>query len=238
MVLVKRGNCSFDDKVNNVKDMKHIRGIIIYNDRHESGLRTIYVSNASIPLVFIGLEDGDTMVDMVRSGAQVEVIVSKESYCQHMRNGVTKCVQYVSDVSETDFSEERSINQWDIVCISVALFLVATFSLVSFLFYWLRKLRRVAKLDQREHELEMLARKAVARIELTRLERDSSEDCSVCLETMVAGAEVRSLPCTHVFHRKCVDKWLVRKRKCPLCKLDILQHFRNQLTSDSSESES
>ena len=73
---------------------------------------------------------------------------------------------------------------------------------------------------------------------MTRLEADMAEDCSVCLETMLTGAEVRSLPCAHVFHRKCVDKWLVRKRKCPLCKLDILQHFRNQLTTDSSESES
>ena len=51
------------------------------------------------------------------------------------------------------------------------------------------------------------------------------------------GAEMRALPCGHAYHRKCVDRWLIRRRKCPLCKLDILQHFRAQL-GDSSESES
>ena len=62
----------------------------------------------------------------------------------------------------------------------------------------------------------------------------SSSQSQLCIQV---GAEVRALPCGHAYHRKCVDKWLIRRRKCPLCKLDILQHFRTQLR-DSSESES
>ncbi|KAK2553715.1 RING finger protein 215 [Acropora cervicornis] len=33
---------------------------------------------------------------------------------------------------------------------------------------------------------------------------------------------VRTLPCDHEFHCKCVDRWLLAKRTCPLCKGNII----------------
>ena len=35
VVLVRRGNCSFDEKVLSVKHLRNIIGIIIYNDREQ-----------------------------------------------------------------------------------------------------------------------------------------------------------------------------------------------------------
>merc|ERR1712216_282781 len=35
-----------------------------------------------------------------------------------------------------------------------------------------------------------------------------SVQCSICLELMVVGAEVRTLPCMHQFHCACIDRWL------------------------------
>ena len=222
--------------MNNVKDVENIRGIIIYNDRPESGLRTIFVSNSSVPIVFISQEHGDQLSHLLLRGLSVQTIITKESRCQYLRSGIIKCIKYINSIRETEFSrEERSITQWDIVCMSVALFLVASFSLVSFLFYYLKKLRRIHKVDQREQEVEMMARKAVSRMVLRKVsEEDSMVECSVCLDMMAVDSEVRELPCSHVYHRKCVDKWLIRKRKCPLCKLDILQHFRSSLQESES----
>jgi len=143
-------------------------------------------------------------------------------------------------VSSSDHNHgENVISQWDIVCISVALFLLTAFSLVCFLFYYLRKLRRVQKIDQKEQKLVMMARKAVARLELrkvTEIDSNLQGDCPVCLDQVLVGAEVRTLPCGHVYHRKCIDKWLIRKRKCPLCKYDILQHFKCELGDSESDS--
>jgi hypothetical protein len=42
--------------------------------------------------------------------------------------------------------------------------------------------------------------------------------CSVCLETYKIGDEVRTIPCFHTFHTKCIDPWLRQKAECPVCK--------------------
>jgi hypothetical protein len=39
----------------------------------------------------------------------------------------------------------------------------------------------------------------------------STEDlevCAVCTEGFVVGDMVRTLPCSHVFHPGCVDRWI------------------------------
>ncbi|GFY54507.1 hypothetical protein TNIN_399221 [Trichonephila inaurata madagascariensis] len=46
--------------------------------------------------------------------------------------------------------------------------------------------------------------------------------CSICLDTC-RRKKMKSLPCKHEFHQICVDKWLKRKKKCPLCREPILR---------------
>lgn len=42
--------------------------------------------------------------------------------------------------------------------------------------------------------------------------------CSVCNDTYINGEYQRKLQCGHVFHKKCVDKWLKVNFTCPLCR--------------------
>ncbi|KAG0613353.1 hypothetical protein M758_6G096800 [Ceratodon purpureus] len=49
----------------------------------------------------------------------------------------------------------------------------------------------------------------------------TDEDCSICLDTPVAGDVVRRLPCMHVFHQPCIDQWLQCQAVCPVCKAHI-----------------
>lgn len=46
---------------------------------------------------------------------------------------------------------------------------------------------------------------------------DEVNSCSICLCDFIDGTVVRKLPCSHEFHRRCVDKWLHRNKRCPLC---------------------
>jgi len=47
-------------------------------------------------------------------------------------------------------------------------------------------------------------------------------ECSICLNDVKVGERVRRLcGCGHVFHKSCVDLWLLRHANCPLCKRDV-----------------
>lgn len=42
--------------------------------------------------------------------------------------------------------------------------------------------------------------------------------CSICLEDCIDTSAFRQLPCHHIFHQPCIDKWICNKdTRCPLC---------------------
>lgn len=50
------------------------------------------------------------------------------------------------------------------------------------------------------------------------------DQCCVCLESFTEGEGLWRLPCSHYFHKECVDKWFAvsrfKTRRCPLCNGD------------------
>lgn len=49
------------------------------------------------------------------------------------------------------------------------------------------------------------------------------DNCAVCIEGYKPNDVVRILPCRHLFHKSCVDPWLLDHRTCPMCKMNILK---------------
>ncbi|KAJ8458670.1 hypothetical protein OPV22_031596 [Ensete ventricosum] len=48
-------------------------------------------------------------------------------------------------------------------------------------------------------------------------------ECVFCLSDIEEGEEIRELRCKHLFHRRCLDRWLVHRRAtCPLCRDTLL----------------
>lgn len=43
-------------------------------------------------------------------------------------------------------------------------------------------------------------------------------NCQICMEDFEEGDELRTLPCFHLFHSKCVDQWLKVNSICPTCR--------------------
>lgn len=50
----------------------------------------------------------------------------------------------------------------------------------------------------------------------------NDETCSICTDEFNMGEESRKLPCGHVFHPACIDKWIASgKETCPNCRHNI-----------------
>jgi len=49
------------------------------------------------------------------------------------------------------------------------------------------------------------------------------QDCAICYEGYCNNDEVRIMQCPgdHAFHKKCIDKWLIKSTRCPQCNLSI-----------------
>ena len=50
---------------------------------------------------------------------------------------------------------------------------------------------------------------------------DSNVDCSVCLCESENGDQLLRLPCTHTFHKSCIEPWLKSNHTCPVCRYEL-----------------
>lgn len=51
----------------------------------------------------------------------------------------------------------------------------------------------------------------------------SSQICAVCIVDYKKGDLQRKLSCDHKFHKECIDKWLLIKNNCPVCKTKAIE---------------
>uniref|UniRef100_A0A8D2IRU0 E3 ubiquitin-protein ligase ZNRF3 n=1 Tax=Varanus komodoensis TaxID=61221 RepID=A0A8D2IRU0_VARKO len=70
---------------------------------------------------------------------------------------------------------------------------------------------------------------------LDTLGSSSTSDCAICLEKYIDGEELRVIPCTHRFHRRCVDPWLLQHHTCPHCRHNIIEQKKGALSQGCEE---
>jgi hypothetical protein len=52
---------------------------------------------------------------------------------------------------------------------------------------------------------------------------DIGKECVICTDLFRLNEGKRTLVCGHVYHKKCIDKWILDyKTTCPLCRQKIL----------------
>ena len=77
-------------------------------------------------------------------------------------------------------------------------------------------------------------------------EDDDENCCPICLVEYSNGDEIRVLPCSHEFHKTCVDSWLGNNSSCPACRHSLqnlatlstivpTQDSENQTEGDANE---
>ena len=43
-------------------------------------------------------------------------------------------------------------------------------------------------------------------------------ECAICLAELDSGGEARTLVCGHAFHAACINEWLSKDGRCPVCR--------------------
>uniref|UniRef100_A0A8C3L8Z9 RING finger protein 215 n=1 Tax=Chrysolophus pictus TaxID=9089 RepID=A0A8C3L8Z9_CHRPC len=84
---------------------------------------------------------------------------------------------------------------------------------------------RDAELDLKQHIRRRLLALKTRRYNPGKALRSRAceiDSCAVCLDQFSKSQWLRVLPCSHEFHRDCVDPWLLLQHTCPLCKHNIL----------------
>nr|DAD32202.1 TPA_asm: hypothetical protein HUJ06_011053 [Nelumbo nucifera] len=54
------------------------------------------------------------------------------------------------------------------------------------------------------------------------VEGDSTEECRICLDEFEVGSLLKRMPCSHLFHERCITGWLEKSHYCPLCRFNML----------------
>ena len=47
------------------------------------------------------------------------------------------------------------------------------------------------------------------------------DDCPICLDVFKYRQHCRKFQCSHVFHKKCIDRWLAKNTQCPVCRSSV-----------------
>lgn len=60
--------------------------------------------------------------------------------------------------------------------------------------------------------------------------KEEAEECAICLYPFEINQNIKILPCNrrHVFHSKCIDKWLSHNKACPSCRKEISKKLLNK----------
>lgn len=81
----------------------------------------------------------------------------------------------------------------------------------------------VSIVEESEDEEEEETNRPASIDELERVEVEGSTElsCCICLEGFPPCSEATRLPCSHLFHGRCIQQWLTKCNSCPLCRSEI-----------------
>ncbi|XP_069747162.1 E3 ubiquitin-protein ligase RNF149-like isoform X2 [Narcine bancroftii] len=211
IALVARGNCTFKEKIlNAAKEMAS--AVVIYNFLG-TGNATVtmnHIGTRNIVALMIGNSKGLEILELVRRG--IPVIMSITVGSHHV---------------------EEWMSSQSVVFVIIAFITMMVISLAWLIFYYIQRFLYAgspfSSQSKKNKNNRKEARKAINKLQLHTVRRGDREinldieGCAVCIEGYRYRDVVRILPCKHVFHRMCIDPWLLEHRTCPMCKLDVIK---------------
>lgn len=206
IALVKRGNCTFSEKIIAAK-LLGAAAVVVYNV-DDKGNATTHMSHpevSGVVAIMIGNFQGKEIVKLIQNGTEVQLLI------------------------EVGSPHGPWMDTYWLYFLSIAFFIITTASIAYFVFISANRLYNLRMHRRAERRLKSEAKKAIQRLQVRTLKRGDEETtsdmllCAVCIESYKAGEVVTILTCDHIFHKSCIEPWLLERRTCPMCKCDILK---------------
>ncbi|KAJ8403631.1 hypothetical protein AAFF_G00349570 [Aldrovandia affinis] len=124
---------------------------------------------------------------------------------------------------------QKYVSRTSVVFVSISFIVLMIISLAWLVFYYIQRFRYANARDRNQRRLGDAAKKAISKLQVRTIRKGDKEtesdfdNCAVCIEGYKPNDVVRILPCRHLFHKICVDPWLLDHRTCPMCKMNILK---------------
>ncbi|XP_038406916.1 E3 ubiquitin-protein ligase RNF149 [Canis lupus baileyi] len=206
VALVARGGCTFKDKVL-VAARRNASAVVLYNDEGHGNLTTpmSHAGTGNIVVIMVSYPKGREILDLVQKGIAVKMTI--EVGTRHVQ-------EFISGQS--------------VVFVAIAFITMMIISLAWLIFYYIQRfLYTGSQFGSQSHRKE--AKKIIGQLPLHTVKHGEkgidvdAENCAVCIENFKVKDIIRILPCKHIFHRICIDPWLLDHRTCPMCKLDVIK---------------
>ncbi|CAG9782545.1 unnamed protein product [Diatraea saccharalis] len=212
IAVIRRGSCNFEIKVENAW-RANASAVLIYNDRDTTLLEKMKLSTdngRNITAVFTYKWKGEEITRRTDNGTRVMIDILK---------------------GRTFANVSNNINKTSVLFVSISFIVLMVISLAWLVFYYIQRFRYIHAKDRLSKRLCCAAKKALSKIPVKSLKTDDKEvqgdgeGCAICIEPYKVSETLRSLPCRHEFHKNCIDPWLLERRTCPMCKMDILKYY-------------
>ncbi|KAF7253916.1 hypothetical protein EYD10_00975 [Varanus komodoensis] len=206
IALVAYGGCSLKDKITNAA-RKRAAAVVVYNELRfgNSTLTMSHLGTGNAIVIMVGYPKGMEILKPVQRGIPVKMTIGFGK--QHIQ-------EYIKGQS--------------VVFVAVAFITMMIISLAWLIFFYIQRFlytgSQFRNQGRREETLKAISLLPlhVVKYEDKGLDVDA-ENCAICIENYKPKETVRILPCKHVFHRHCIDPWLLEHRTCPMCKLDVIK---------------
>ncbi|XP_076467419.1 RING finger protein 150-like [Babylonia areolata] len=258
IALIERGGCTFTDKIKMATQTYNATAVVVYN-HDEEGITIMKHKVETHVSIFVSQKTGKKLARLADDGVKVEMTISpgrKETTGGHgSHSSISKTSVLFVSIS---FIVLMIISLAWLVFYYIQRFRYAhAKERLSEMCGCCEKVGKAGRgprgrVKQRRQcpslargarntaanvprRLTSAAKKAIGKIPQKTVkngdkELDSDFDqCAVCIEGYKPHDVVRTLPCKHVFHKSCVDPWLLDQRSCPMCKLDILRAYGMQV---------
>ncbi|XP_019609355.2 E3 ubiquitin-protein ligase RNF149 [Rhinolophus sinicus] len=206
VALVARGGCTFKEKVL-VAARRNASAVVIYNEERYGNLTSpmSHAGTGNIVVIMVSYPKGREILDLVQKGIPVKMTIGV---------GTRHVQEFISGQS--------------VVFVAIAFITMMIISLAWLIFYYIQRfLYTGSQFGSQSHRKE--TKKVIGQLLLHTIKQGEkgldveAENCAVCIENFKVKDVVRILPCKHIFHRICIDPWLLDHRTCPMCKLDVIK---------------